>query len=384
MNLESLRSAARSTAQLALAVSPWVPTDGPSSAAEVDAAWLTARLARPRDPRAAAVEVRPLDGSSGTTDRRRLGVIWNDAGVAAGLPASLYVKSTPLSAKNRTMVASLDMAVNEVHFYREVAPQLGDLVPAAYWTWAGNGARHLLVLEDLTARQCVPMALGSDCDLAHAEAMMDCFAKLHATYWADPRLGTAWPWARTWSRRPGYGVLKTFYKQGRAGALKKGENVTPAVRRLVDVLNQKSTQYYREFEVGPLTLLHGDSHLGNTFRMPDGRGGLLDWQVVWQGPGLREVTYFCVTGLEADLRSTHERALLERYLEGLRSHGVRDVDSLDRAFSRYRLFAGEAWDAAAMTVAWPGLQAPENVKASWRRSSAAVEDLDTAAAVARL
>jgi hypothetical protein len=112
--------------------------------------------------------------------------------------------------------------------------------------------------------------------------------------------------------------------------------------------------------------------------MPDGRSGLLDWQVVWQGPGLREVAYWMTAGLDPDIRRKHERELLERYLEGLRAGGVAEVPSLDAAYQRYRLFAAEAWDATAMTIAWPGLQAEENAEAAWRRACVAVEDLQTA------
>jgi hypothetical protein len=57
------------------------------------------------------------------------------------------------------------------------------------------------------------------------------------------------------------------------------------------------------------------------------------------------------------------------------------VPTIDAAFERYRLFSAEAWDATAMTIAWPGLQAPENAEAGWRRACVAVEDLDTAGAV---
>jgi hypothetical protein len=37
-----------------------------------------------------------------------------------------------------------------------------------------------------------------------------------------------------------------------------------------------------------------------------------------------------------------------------------------------------------MTVNWPGLQAKENTDAAFRRASAAVEDLETAALMNRL
>nr|WP_241666325.1 phosphotransferase [Mycobacterium marseillense] len=158
----------------------------------------------------------------------------------------------------------------------------------------------------------------------------------------------------------------------------------PAVRAVVAALDTHADAYYREFESGPLTLLHGDSHLGNTFAWTDGRSGLLDWQVVWRGPGLREVSYWMTTGLEPEIRRAVERDLIGQYLEGLRAHGVEDVPVFDSAFDRYRLFAAEAWDATAMTINWPGLQAQQNANAAFRRACKAVEDLDTAALMNRL
>lgn len=255
----------------------------------------------------AALLVAPLDGSSGTTDRRRIVVEWNDAAKEAGLPANLFIKSSPLTAKNRVMVGALDMAVNEVHFYNHAAASLKDVVPKAWFAFAGIGARFLIVLEDIVADGGHPYALADRCEIDHARGLIDAFADLHSQFWNSPRFTVDLGWARTWSRRPGYAVLKQFYSRGRAGALKLGRpEVTPAVRAVSAALDAHADSYYREFEAGPLTLLHGDSHLGNTFTTGDGRSGLLDWQVVWQGPGLREVSYWMTTGLEPDMRRAYE------------------------------------------------------------------------------
>ena len=143
------------------------------------------------------------------------------------------------------------------------------------------------------------------------------------------------------------------------------------MRGVAAALDTHAGAYYQEFESGPLTLLHGDSHLGNTFAWADGRSGLLDWQVVWRGPGLREVSYWMTTGLEPEMRRAADRDLIERYLEGLRAGGVQDAPAFDTAFDRYRLFAAEAWDATAMTINWPGLQAQQNADAAFRRACAA-------------
>jgi len=379
-----LAGTVRAFGQLGAALLPVVPTRGPMKSSQVDAGWLTAHFGS-SNPGAAVTSVAPMDGTSGTTDRRRLHVEWNDAGRRAGLPATVYVKSTPLSAKNRTMVASLDMAVNEVRFYKAASSSFSEHVPAFWFGYAGIGARHLLLLEDLTAQDCRPFALADDCGINHARALIDALAKLHATFWESDRLKGDLSFAKRWSDRPGYAVLKSFYRKGRIGALKLAlPEATPEVRRLAAAMASNEDAFYRQFELGPLTLLHGDSHLGNTYAYPDGRAGLLDWQVVWQGPGLREVSYFITTGLEPDVRRAHARDLVDRYLEGLRAYGISDLPSSDEAFDRYRIFSAEAWDATAMTVSWPGLQAPENMAAGWRRSCLAVEDNEAASLIEKL
>src|SRR3981081_3909050 len=123
MSFRSVAVNVSAAGELAAAILPKLPGTGPSSAAEVTARWVTAHVA---DSASAAVaqRVSSLDGTTGTTDRRRLAVPWNQAGGAARLPEKLFVKSTPLSAKNRTMVAALGMAVNEARFYNQAATEL--------------------------------------------------------------------------------------------------------------------------------------------------------------------------------------------------------------------------------------------------------------------
>src|SRR5271154_5672067 len=261
--------------ELVAAVLPALPGSGPSSAADGTAEWLTRQLTS-TTPGAAAQRISPLDGTTGTTDRRRLAVEWNDSGRAAGLPDQLFLKSTPLSAKNRTMVAGLGMAVNEARFYNEAADDLCGVAPRSWYAHAGVGARFLIVLEDIVAAGGRPYTFADHCDIGHAQGLIDAFATLHARFWERPRLVGDLSWIRTWSSRPGYGVLKTFYSRGRRGALRRERpEVTPAVRAVAAALDTYADAYYREFEAGPLTLLHGDSHLGNTFARAGTAGGFL-------------------------------------------------------------------------------------------------------------
>lgn len=373
----------RAVGQIVAALPPRVPVRGPVKSSDVTADWLT-RVIGGATRGAVALSATELDGHTGTTDRRRLAVEWNTAGKEAGLPSNLFIKSSSLTAKNRIMVAALDMAINEVKFYQRASSELDGVVPRSWYSHAGIGGRFCIVFDDVVAQGAKTYALADRCEMDHARALIDTFAQLHSRFWQSPRFSSDLAFARTWSSRPGNLVLNLFYKRGRHGALRVWPEVTPAMRAVASALDAHVGSYYREFEKGPLTLLHGDSHLGNTFSLPDGRAGLLDWQVIFQGPGLREVSYWMSSGLDVDLRRNHERELIDRYLEGLRAGGVADVPSSEKAFERYRLFSAEAWDAAAMAVPWRGLQAMENAGAAFQRASLAVEDLETASLMNRL
>ena len=105
---------------------------------------------------------------------------------------------------------------------------------------------------------------------------------------------------------------------------------------------------------------------GNTYRLPDGTGGLVDWQLSVRGFGCR-----------------HERALLAYYLDALRASGVRTAPDADAAFLEYRRAA--VW---GVYIGW--LTTPiENY--GWDvtvmnhiRLLTAYRDLETAAAIADL
>jgi hypothetical protein len=353
-----------------------VPGPKPQRVAQIDDEWLTAVLANGASgARVAGTEDR--GGTSGTTDRRRIKIVWNDAGIEAGLPDSVFVKATAPSAKNRTMVAGLWMAINEVKFYERIRPHLGDIAPRSYHAWAGHGARFMLLLEDLSDAGAVPISVAGGCSVEHARGVIDALAQLHAAYWQSPRLESDLSWAAPMTRRPGFALLANLFHRTRRKFLSQVDerNVGPHARRMLRLVNENDAQLYRTWSDGPQTLVHGDSHVGNTYALPDGRAGLLDWQVIFSTRGVREISYFVCGGLTPELRRTHERDLLQRYLDGLSNAGVADPPSFEQAWADYRFFAHDAFDSSAVTVLWSGLQAPEVVARGYAHASAAVEDL---------
>jgi hypothetical protein len=103
---------------------------------------------------------------------------------------------------------------------------------------------------------------------------------------------------------------------------------------------------------------------------------LLDWQVIYRAPGMRDVAYFLTHSVPTDVRRAHADEFLQIYLDTLAAGGVTDVMTLPDAWDAVRLFAFDAWDSSAICVLWPGLQAPENVQASMERANAAIVDFD--------
>lgn len=129
------------------------------------------------------------------------------------------------------------------------------------------------------------------------------------------------------------------------------------------------------------TLLHGDCHVGNTYILPNGGAGLLDWQLSIRGCWAHDVTYLLVTSLSPEERRTHQRELLEHYLRELEGQpGVEVLPSFDRAWSLYRRCP--VW---GLVIGWL-ICPPENygadiTTANITRLVEACRDLDSFAAI---
>jgi aminoglycoside phosphotransferase (APT) family kinase protein len=126
-------------------------------------------------------------------------------------------------------------------------------------------------------------------------------------------------------------------------------------------------------------VLHGDSHPGNTY-FREGIAGLLDWQVVRRGHPSRDLTYTIVLGLPTADRRTAERDLLDVYAKAFASAGGPEFDR-NELWLRYRQAVTYAYVSPLTVAGLGGMQTDEICMEGLARAVAALEDLETVAAL---
>ena len=311
-----------------------IPPGGPMA---LDAAWFTATLRAAgvlRRGEVAAVEARQV-GAGMLGDSIRFALTYDgDAGEA---PASLVGKFASSDPVSRATGANFGLYMKEVRFYQEIAASVAIRTPRAYAAEIDPTTNDfILLLEDLTpARQGEQVA---GCLLADAQMVIDQAAGLHGPRWGDPTLLTT-PWLYTAPSGVSAHTLAfpEYLRQFRA---RYDDMLEPEYMRFLVAATDKVPAYHA-IGLGqtPPTVQHLDFRLDNMLFEP--RGGrdplaVLDWQSVSAGPGVLDVSYFIGAGLPTAVRQAHERALLDRWIEGLRSHGVLDHDR-EQAWRDYRI-----------------------------------------------
>jgi aminoglycoside phosphotransferase (APT) family kinase protein len=358
----------------------WGRGNAPRAAAEVKPEWLTHALQADFP----GVRVRGLDAidqHAGTTDRARLRVTYDDAGTGPPPPPSVFVKAAPPDFKTRLFLNVMGIGSSEVRFYREIAPDLPIERPRVFHAcMSGPAQRFVLVLEDLAARGAHFADVTTQVTVERARSVVRELARLHARFWNSPRLRSDLAWLRAPDRRPHAAAERCVCALAAAPALRRFADVVPAgLRAAGSRIMAARDEFESVWARGPLTVVHGDAHIGNMYFLPE-TVGLLDWQVVQCCQGMRDVTYFLIGSVSSELRRAHQRDLIGDYLSTLRDHGVAAPD-FDEAWMQYRLHAPWIWIASVVTAASATLQAESIARAALSRSSAALLELDSLGAL---
>ena len=346
----------------------------PDSPEAIHPAWLTRALSE-RHPGVRVVNVEVVERDEVTNAHARLRVAYDPA---AGAPEWLFCKMLPTVESRRRAIAQTGMGVREAQFYQRLAPKLALRVPKAHVALHDErDDSYVLLLEELLHSGChipdgtVGIGVG-----AAAGALED-LAELHLRY-ADPERRSAEAgWVPPPIFDPSYGAALLDH------ALRNHRHqLSDPFARIAELYVTRAEALHALWEQGPITVIHGDPHLGNLFY--DGaRVGFLDWGIISTGNPLRDVSYFLVLALSVEDRRAHERDLLRHYLEFCSAHG-RSWAGFDEAWRTHRLLGSYCVVASCQAAAFRESISEHRSaysEAFLARVEAAVEDLDSVGAL---
>ena len=299
----------------------------------VTASWLTAAL-RQRRPEVTVTEAEIVDVLLGTSTKIRVRARYAGAG-AEDLPPTLIVKGG-FEEHSRDMGP---MYANETRFYADVLPYVSMPSPICYFAGSDPSSHQSIVIMEDLKRPGVEF-----CDALRPQSFeqvarrLDAMARYHAETWNSPEFEAGGRWADIGSRFETWGrefqqrffvpeVWDHYVASPRGAATSVQWHDRHWMEHALDRIGE--IQFAQ-----PRCMIHGDTHLGNLFIYPDGSPGFFDAQVArtaWH----HEVSYHVVCALDSANRARWEAPLLERYLVGLRSHGI-DAPDFEAAWLDYR------------------------------------------------
>ena len=307
-----------------------------------------------------------------------------ETGDGEALPRTAYVKIPCKEMSTRLFAHSLGFWELETFFCRSVAQQIPIRVPRVYAA-VQKGSRFALLLENLHeipgARLFLNRDMAAGTTPQRAARIVRGLAEMHARFWG-------WSEAQREALLPA--AFNTYTAAGRKEVTRalNASAIGPAVRRAPEILSGRLAETYRlaiekwdalleAWYSGPLTLVHGDSHLGNCFEYPGDEGlrmGMIDFQAVHWSQGMRDVQYFMINSLDSEVLVAHENELIAIYCDELTRYGIELHP--DEAFQQYRAFSFQTLLVGVVPLGLSNLtERNSTVLAIARRSAAAVERL---------
>jgi hypothetical protein len=358
-----------------------IATDIPRGPEAITNEWLTAVLCRAR-PGARVTGFEFGEKHVGSTSRGRIELSYDATG-AAGLPASIWFKSTP-TLLTRLISGLTGASENEGRFYTQVRPSLELLAPNGFHGAADpRSGRTIVLVEDIGRTRGATFGGPADRYVTQpmAESMARELAGYHGALWNSPRFRTDLSWVLTslaWQQK--VNATMPFEKRTLIGIDRAADVSAPGFE------HQRAEvwpAFMRSLELnlaGPTTLLHQDLHAGNWFATSTGEMGLYDWQCVARGGWALDFAYAFMSGLTVEDRRNWERGLLAYYLEQLREAGG-EPPSFEEAWLSYRqqVFHGLAFWLITIGAGrfQPDMQPVEISRVNLERMTHAVMDLSS-------
>lgn len=346
----------------------------PTQPAEVTPSWLSEALSQ-TCPGVTVSSIEVHDISEGTNSNARLRVSYREP---CALPGAFFMKLPPLDPVRRDAINKTGMGRREVLFYKTLADKVSMRVPRPYVAeFDEASSAFVLLIEDLESTGCTFPDTVAAFDFEQATMAMRDYALLHVRYEDKAIRDREAGWVE---RMPGGSDFGTSLLQ--YGLDHHRDRLTDAFAELATLYIERQSALEEVWDRGRVTVLQGDSHIGNLFE-DGGRPGFLDWGLIQLGTPMRDVGYFITMALTPAKRRKHERELIELYLDARVELGGEPIVFED-AWLQHRVHASYAVPAACPLVLFPEDATPESKRmaaAFLERSECVIEDLDARGAL---
>ncbi|WP_409435197.1 phosphotransferase [Mycobacterium sp. SMC-14] len=329
---------------------------------------------RGHHPGAVVDAVTVASRDDGTNRRARLALSYS----SGSGPATVFAKA--IDPEHADLVELTSGLYHEPRlFLSDVALPLDH--PTVYRAVIDEQRRDfLLIMEDITvARGAQPCDATRPLTIDEAAQGVRGLARLHGAFWGERISGNpALGWVEPFVPFAGLELAPLEVAHQRLG-----DSVPSEITAMTgtELFSDTWARYIRSLARGPQTLLHGDPHVGNTYLLPDGDVGFLDWQMVRRGNFSLDLGYFLQGALTVDDRRAGERALLEEYRGALGLPTVQ-LPSADEIWLHYRASAAHGLAIWIATLSGgDNWQRPDISLAFAQRYAAAFTDLDTRGAL---
>lgn len=251
-------------------------------------------------------------------------------------PNSLIFKLPALDEAAVFTSTILRMYIREVRFYNRLAVHCPVMTPKSYFGAVNDEtSQFVLVLEDLDGHRIIDQTIGITID--DARLAVDALAKIHAKWWGQAD-GLAAEGTTLAFSDPIYpAILPVVFTEGWE-KLNREMEVSKSMHEIGEGFAPEIGGIISSFMDGVTTLVHGDFRADNMMFTPKNEVVLYDFQIIGTGSGAYDLAYFVSQSLAADDASKYEQELFDRWIEGLRANGVKDIDR-DRLWLQYRTTA---------------------------------------------
>jgi hypothetical protein len=247
-------------------------------------------------------------------------------------PTSVVVKMEPESGTFRDAGRGVKAFDREIRFYRELAARVPMRLPRVYFTSADDDVGKVIVMEDLSAYECIDQLHGLRQEQVVATVRQA--AAMHAAFWNDGALP-----AVAWLPLHDHFFDEGYEEHWPAFAANYELRIGREALRLGERVARNLPWIEERIAARPVTLIHGDLRADNLLFRPAASPPevvVLDWQLANRSLATIDLARLLGGSEPAAERRGHQLEVVAAWHEGLLRAGLADY-SFEEALADFRL-----------------------------------------------